>query len=150
MRKIDEPIPPEEKLYRWLRVGDIDEWNEVSEISIDLVGTSVDREKYLSEGPPCHQSGHPERNGLAVITVDRLATAALQLNGIEYEFFAVDCPEEHNDAHAEIKPGRSPDDGRPNGDRPKGFKPNSKATKDRLRQSLARAMRVVRPPEGLT
>lgn len=144
MRERDEPIPLDERLYRWIADGDLN-GTELLPHVIDLEGTSVDRAKYLVEGAPPHQAGHPERNGLAETCVARLPTA-LRHNDIDYEFFVVDWPEEDNAAHAEIRPGRAVSNERPNGDRPDGFKPKSKATKDALRASLAQAFTPARPP----
>lgn len=144
MRERDEPIPPQEQLYRWLEPRDVN-GAEVLPHVIDLEGTSVDREKYLLEGPPPHQPGHPERNGLAATCVADLP-GPHRHNEIDYEFFAVDWPEADNDAHAEIRPGRVPTEERPDSDRPDGFKPKSKAAKDSLRAALALAMKVARPP----
>ena len=144
MRDRDEPIPAEERLYRWLKTDDVNGLEVLPHV-VDLEGTSVDREKYLPKGTPPHQPGHPDRNGLAVTSVARLPSA-LRSNDIDYEFFAVDWPEDVNEAHAEVRPGRTPNDERPNGDRPDGFKPKSSATKLALRSALASAMTVTRPP----
>lgn len=144
VREHDEPIPLNEQLYRWLSDGDLN-GSEVLPHVVDLEGMSVDREKYLPDGLPPHQSGHPERNGVAVTSVARLPSN-LRLNDIEYEFFAVDRPEEDNDAHAEVRPGRSVSSERPAGDRPDGFKPKSKSTKEGLRAALAEVLTLVRAP----
>jgi hypothetical protein len=144
VRGRDEPIPPQERLYRWLQVCDVN-GSEVLPHVVDLEGSSVDREKYLPNGPPAHQPGHPDHNGLAETCVAKLPRSS-RCNDIDYEFFAVDWPEEDNAAHAEIRPGRTPTEERPDGDRPDGFKPKSKATKNALRSDLASAMTVVRAP----
>lgn len=143
MREPDASIPGDEPLYRWLTAEDVN-GKEVLPHVVDLEGMSVDRQRYAANPLPDHQSHHPERTGLAETCGDKLPTD-LTINGIAYEFFAVDLPEEDNVAHAEVRPGRKSSDDS-NGDRPQGFKPKSRATKDELRSRMAEAMTVVRAP----
>lgn len=145
MRDRDEPIPTNEKLYRWISVGDVN-GKEVLPHAIDLARTSVNRDKYWDDpvgSPPFTE----EKNGLATICEDHFPTD-LSLNDVEYEFFTVDWPENDNDAHAEIRSGRKPTKDRPQGDRPDGKKPGSPSAKLTLRTKLAEAMTVHpdRPP----
>jgi hypothetical protein len=142
MRAVDEPIPPDEWLYRWVTADEVN-GTEVLPTAIDSSGTSVDRSKYRTGHPP-NQPGRPERNGVAGTTESRFPSD-LVANDIEYEFFTVDLPEATNDAHAEIRSGRKATAGRSN-DRPTGFKPKSEPTRSMLKARLAEAMVVLRAP----
>ncbi len=148
MRPTDEPIPATEDLYRWLTQQDVD-GNEVLPTTMDLQGTSVDRYKYVPGGElPTHQAGHPERNGVAVTRTEKLE-GSMPVEAAEFEFFAVDCPEFDNAAHAKIRLGRIATPQRPEGDRPHGFKPKPPSKKEKLRQRLATAMQIIRKPISL-
>lgn len=143
MRPKDEPIPPDEALYRWIATSDVN-GAEVLPHAIDLARSSVNRAKYWPD-PFGAAPFDAAKNGLAV-TSEQVFPENIVLNEVAYEFFTVDWPEELNDAHAEIRSGRraAPDRG---DDRPDGFKPKSAAAKLELRTRLAQAMRVVRAPE---
>lgn len=144
MREIDEPIPPEEQLFRWIALDDV-EGDAVLPSSVDLQGTSVERGKYFKaplEAPPFSA----RLNGLAVVT-GAVLPARLELNGVPYEFFAVDDPIQENEAHAEIRPGRVATDTQ-TADRPLARAPKSPVAKADMRLALAAVMRVYRRPEA--
>lgn len=143
MRALDEPIPPGETLYRWISVDDVN-GNEVLPHAIDLAQSSVNRAKYWPD-PDGAEPLTREKNGLAT-TSGLLFPSKLDINGVDYEFFSIDWPEEDNDAHAEIRSGRCPCEERPTGDRPEGKKPGSKTGKLTLRTALAEAMTVYKRP----
>lgn len=143
MRERDEPIPPDETLYRWVSLEQVN-GTEVLPSAIDLACSSVNRDKYW-EDPLDSEPLTPAQNGLATTCESNFPTG-LSLNEVPYEFFTVDCPTEDNDAHAEIRSGRKPSDDKPSGDRPQGRKPKSKAAKLQLRSSLAQTMTVVKQP----
>lgn len=144
MRRLDEPIPPYEPLYRWIRRDQVN-GAEVLPSAVDLSRTSVDRHKYAPSPLPPHHSTRPELNGVAGVCEDEFPTHLI-CNGVAYEFFSKDVPETFNDAHAEVRSGRRATADHPNGDRPDGFKPGSRAAKNGLRAALAESMRVIRPP----
>lgn len=146
MRERDEPIPSDETLYRWIAVGDLN-GDEVLPHAIDLAETSVNRAKYWPE-PLKSEPLKPAMNGLATICGDRFPQE-LVVNDVEYEFFTVDCPENNNDAHAEIRSGRRPTSERPTGDRPNGYKPKSRAAKDTIRSALAERMTLFLRPTAV-
>jgi hypothetical protein len=143
VRPLDEPIPPTETLYRWIAVDDVN-GTELLPHAIDLARSSVNRAKYWPN-PLSQIPFEPALNGLAAITSAEFPTG-ISVNEVDYEFFAVDWPEEDNDAHAEIRSGRHPSADRPTGDRPDGFKPKSPVAKEKLRSALALKMRVVKAP----
>lgn len=143
MRPRDEPIPADEDLYRWVSCDDCN-GDEVLPSAIDLARTSVNRAKYLGD-PASATPLTVEKNGLAVTREERFPTNLI-LNKVAYEFFTYDDPTDDNDAHAEIRSGRKATDKRPDGDRPGGHKPSSKAAKLTLRSRLARCMQMWRRP----
>jgi hypothetical protein len=141
MRAVDEPIPADEELYREISVSD----GEILYMDqIDLQGMSVTRGKYCR--PEAIVPGKPERNGLAVITPAELPTDIAIADG-RYEFFAKDLPEEGNEPHAEIWPGREPTDERPNGDRDRQrpWAPG-RPLREKMKLALARRFRIYRHP----
>ena len=133
MRALDEPIPPKEELYRGARdsdvVGDV-----VNLAIVDSLGTSCNRQKYAAADSVLEPD--KGRTRVVVTTPDALPGPVI-VNEIEYEFFAVDAPEEGRDAHSEIRWRRT--DKRPSSDH---ANIKSSTTKLALKALLARAFRV--------
>lgn len=145
MRDRDEPIPPDENLYRWVACEDC-HGDEVLPSAVDLQGTSVNREEYWPN-PEEQLPDRSERNGLARVCEKDFPVDGMEFNRITYEFFTVDRPEEQNEAHAEIRTGRAPTNTLPNGDRWKGRKPPNRLVKSQLKASLAETMSLFKAPQ---
>lgn len=136
MRAVDEPIPADEKLFRAVGKDDVD-GNRVLEAGIEIPQMSCNRAKY-SKPADVVRSGQP---GIAFVTPGSLPPPVV-FNDVEYLFFAIDDPIESNEAHAEVRVGRTSD--RPRRD---PFKPRSKDVRLKLRALLADRLILLKPPK---
>lgn len=98
-----EPIPDTERLFRKLRAG---HWigRQVLPEAVDLRGSSCDREAYRQS----HDLVSVEWPGVACTTPRELPRdLAPTKEPPTWEFFAVDAPEQQNEAHCEIRVRRT-------------------------------------------
>lgn len=135
MREIDEPIPDAEQLFRGAKAEQVN-GETVGPDAIDSEGTSCNRSKYASPSSVLR----PDKGVTKVvaITPGSLPPPVVAQNNIEYEFFAVDHPEDGNDAHCEIRWRRT-------SDRParEHIKLTNKPVKLQLKTLLARHFRPI-------
>lgn len=140
-RERDEPIPPEEPLFRAIAFDHVVA-GAVLKAAIDPDGTSVDRSKYRSapESKAAHAARHPSLTGVA-------ETAGLRLpSPTEGDFgcFLHDDPnpprDSPNDAHAEIRTRKLAHTS------PKNKKPTDPLELDKLRAAIAKTMTIVIAP----
>jgi hypothetical protein len=140
LRPLDEPIPPEEDLYRSVADGEFD-GDALDPTSIDLPASSVSRAKYVAR-PEDALKG--DDTGIAVTTLGRLPSQKRSPGSVVHEIEVADDPIEGNDPHAEIRvrrQGRSYD--------PR-YRIESKPFKLELRSAIAASFKRVpptRPPE---
>lgn len=101
-RPVDSDIPTDEILYRGLR----SEWLDGDQVlpeAIDLEGTSVNRHKYNPE--PTSLIGGSIVAVASVRSCD-FPEPMKRADGPAYLFAVFDCPDQDNQAHAEIRPIR--------------------------------------------
>ena len=135
MRELDEPIPDAEQLFRGAKESDV-QTDAVGPGAIDSEGTSCNRSKYA----PPKSVLLPDRGVTKVVatTPGTLPPPVKAQNDVEYEFFAVDAPEDGRDAHCEIRWRRLTD--RPAREH---VKLTNKTVKLQLKTVLARAFRPI-------
>lgn len=103
MRALDEPIPLAEELYRGASDDDV-AGASVSLAVIDPQGSSCNRQKYgTPESVLAPEFGRTRTVFTTPNDLALLPSTVTLLNGIEYEIFAVDVPEEGKDAHCEVR-----------------------------------------------
>ena len=129
-RAIDEPIPPEEELYRTIATANRD-GDLVLPGAMDPDGTSVYRQKYcMFQDAPCTA----KEPLIAVLLAGGLPAPLASAGGVPWEFFLVDHPDGHV-AHAEVRFRRVGNASR-DGERPK------RGLRDLIRAHLAQCFRV--------
>jgi hypothetical protein len=114
MRQLDEPIPPQERLFRSVAPDDC-QGTTVLPGAIDHQGTSVVRQKY-SKPRGCLSETRPLETGIIYITPGSLPSpikTKIADVEVEWHFYAVDCPEPGNEPHAEIRVRRAGNPQRP-------------------------------------
>jgi len=100
-RSIDEPIPPDEKLFRSVAPDEV-QGDCVLPEAVEVPACSYSRSKY---GPPeaaLSPDTRPRETGIAFLTPAMLPPPIERLDGAPFEFFAADAPEE-GDTHAEVR-----------------------------------------------
>lgn len=139
-RARDEPIPPDERLYRGV---DADEVNgaELLATAVDLAGMSVARHKYVPDVENLQLVGC---SGLAFTTPSLLPTC-FRCGELDYEAFAHDDPQDNDPAHAEVRLGRAAT-ATQRADRPENRAPGNKNARQTAKAALARAFTVSRKP----
>ena len=130
MRELDEPIPDAERLFRGAHRDDV-QGESVSIGVIDSEGTSCNRNKF--SGPASVLNPEKGLTKAVAATPGTLPSPIVGSNGVEYEFFAVDAPEDGRDAHCEIRWRRTSD--RPSREH---VKVTNKGVKLQLKTVLAR------------
>lgn len=134
-RAIDEPIPPEEELFRTIASANRD-GELVLPGAIDPDGTSFYRQKYCAfEDVPCSD----EEPLIAVLLAGGLPASFASAGGVSWEFFLVDDPDGHV-AHSEVRFRRVGNTSR-ECERPK------RGVRDLIRAHLAKCLRVRERPE---
>ncbi|MEZ4319472.1 MAG: hypothetical protein R3F61_18295 [Myxococcota bacterium] len=132
-RPVDEPIPPDEELYRAVGAADV-QGDRVAASAIDLQGTSVHRARYCDAHIPL-LAGRPDLDGIAATTPGALP-ASVPIGDLVYRCFAVDAPTAGDPHHAEIRVNTDPDS------RENKKKIKSASAKLFLRETLARTFRI--------
>jgi hypothetical protein len=138
VRALDDPIPPEELLYRSVSAQDL-VGNDILDSAVDLPRCSFNRAKYSQPGDVITVS-RPKDNGILTLTSGELPGPVPRDTGEPYEFFTQDDPTDDNGAHAEVRMRRQ---GHP-------FNPNHKVNKTVLakaKDQLVRKLRVYKAPE---
>lgn len=141
-RAPDEPIPPDEPLYRSISAADVI-GTDVQSDAVDLPRCSFNRGKYSAPEAVIVER-RPEDNGIVAITGNKLPGPVPRASGAPYEFFTADDPnppeDPDNDAHCEVRV--RPQD--------KPFSKNHKMNKEVravARDALARCLRIIKMPE---
>lgn len=139
MSRLPDPeIPADERLFRRFR-GEWIDGDRVLDEAIDLQGMSCDRERY--------------RDPRDLIGADYAAVGWVAAGNVPgdlqpeaagpvWEFFAVDCPDDGNDAHCEIRVRRTTRRGSSENDT-NAVKKRTHAVKVALRHALAQRFRVL-------
>lgn len=112
-RPLDEPIPPDEDLYRSISV-DVCHGDMVLPDAVDLQGTSLARGKYTTRPQDACRPTRPREDGVAVTRVRDLSEpiAVTEAGTAPWQCFVVDDPLDDNVAHAELRFRRHGDDRR--------------------------------------
>lgn len=140
-------IPPSEDLFRTVE----SDWVDGSAVlwhAIDGEGTSCYRSSVIKtpEAASDHaKSRRPAENGVVATTPAQLPLDFTAVcNGLKYDAFAVDLPQEGHEAHCEIRWRREAD--RPQTSHFKGI---GNGAKKELKLAIAKQMRVLIPPTPL-
>lgn len=139
-RPPDETIPDDEELYRPIAADHCEpDGDRVREGAVDTRGrgTSFYRSAYcpLDRVPP-----HTGCSVIAALIAGDLPSPVVTPGNVAWEFFLVDDPNEHHEAHVEVRYRRQGSTNR-DGDRiPSG----KSATKLAIREALAEKLRVKR------
>ncbi len=142
MRPADEPIPPEEDLYRSIST-DVCWDSRVLPDAVDLQGTSFSRKKYVTHPrDACHPS-RPHENGVAVTRGSDLPEPIVVPDAAAWECFVVDDPLAGNVAHAELRFRRLGDS------RLQNAQIRSAAQRLLVKEAVAAVMTVLIPPERI-
>jgi hypothetical protein len=135
-----EEIPSEERLFRKLRA----EWlngEAVLPEAVDLQGTSCDRAKYRNWEELVSEDWPSVAFTRGVDLPRNLRPASAPADSPLWEFFSVDRPETHNEAHCEIRPRRA---GRTQTDADSALKKRPPVVREELKFAMARQFRVLR------
>lgn len=137
----DNPIPPEESLYRRVCWADV-EGDHVLATAIDLPSWSFNRAKYSVPEDVLDLVNRSAYNGVAEITVGAIPAEFTPLEKT-YHLWAEHVPCLQNYAHSEVRVKREEDE---------AFQAGLKfgtQTKMALRVTLSNLLRVVRPPREI-
>jgi hypothetical protein len=145
LRAIDEPIQPNEQLYRSVSAEDVI-GEDVLPSAVELPRCSFNREKYCDGPLSVFTERRPQDTGVLAVTPETLPGPVPRdavSTGSPYEFFAADDPypaeDPTNAAHAEVRL-------RPRGmPFSKNHRPN-KGVLAKARDELARRLRIVIRP----
>lgn len=137
VRALDEPIPPEEPLYRSVSVEHVF-GPDILDSAVDLPRCSFNRGKY-SLPEDVVTARRAKENGIVVIHGAHLPGKVPRETGEPYEFVTQDDPIDGNDAHAEVRLCRQ---GHPFNN---NHKPN-KAILAKAKDQLARNLRLHKAP----
>lgn len=135
-RPVDPVFEPEERLYRRLRVIDVDLEGRIEPTSLESPDFSVNRGKYSE---PADVILSDSSHGIASFTVADVPESLLSAEEIEFQFSVEHDPLDDNYSHSEVRSYKS-------GGRLGPRKKPPKAIKTLFRLSLVPKMEILREP----
>ncbi len=141
-RPPDPAIPPSERLFRRLREDQTD-GDCVLEDAIDTEGSSCDREKYRANPADLRTATYTQIGLIFVSDVPTNLVPPTPPGAAPWEFFAVDDPDDANEAHCEIRVRRVSK--RPSQTNDSAIKKRPYETRVWLKSQLAACFHVWRP-----